>query len=438
MPVAIVSGPGNYEIKMAYNPIIINVVTTGVTPVIFVDVYFAGVYYKTVSANSPDAINGGNGSWAIDISDVCQEFMRSEPPLFATLVGQEQRSNGSMVMCTVKVRGSSVANGITYPDSPIPLQATMDNAAAGGGGMSPQGNPSWVVINGALQLGQEPNPETFLQTNVRGNVAPGRKVYNMYTNPRLAAGKNDYMHLPVYLPLDYYAPPGQPYIPQSTYLGILVDNWYYFSPFPLNVTNNAIYYLPAGPKEALAAFTTKAAGAPALNFNTIKSYRLVLDVQGNPLVLGTTIWISRPIRVRSGCGRRFRFLNWLGHFESISMDEATVDFGVTAARWQQYNPGDFTSHARANHSQRRYNVRANDEITVTGYFEEGDMPFVEQFLSSPTMYEETQATGGQLYGFLRAMVMLDCTVQTAKVDERWIYEVTVKLQPSVERITMRS
>lgn len=439
-----VSTPSANEIKMAYNPIQITVFTSGINPAVYVDIYMNGTYYKTISGTSPTGSFSGFNYWQFDIRDAAQEYLRTIAPYFAIAANQTQPLNAGVALCTVKVRGSSVTGGFTVPDTPVPVQATVDNPAVPGGGVTAAGAPSWMILNGALQLEQDPVPATFLPANNPGFLLAGYKIWNLFTNPRLTATKDTLMRLPVIIPTDGLTPGAGPIVASDNYYLIVEDdtgNFYYFTnPGPVYATystfqNTSVYYLPAGPKN-FAGLGVAFGSVP--NWDTIKRYRMILTPTSFSIA-GTMRWKSPWITITKPCAesKRFIFANWLGHYDTITFDEFQEEFRVSAAGWEQYNIGNFNSIGKEAFGKHRYNVRSSELVTVTGYFKESEMFHVKQFLSNPLCYIEMKGTAGQL-DYMLPVRLLDVTAMTRKVDERYIYIITVQVEPANERINIRN
>src|SRR5690349_10021396 len=99
MPInSILEQPLGNSLRAAYRPIRISVnaqSTSGdkvVPPVVYCDIYFAGVYYKTISKTQYSELKllsaaGEDPSWLVrydfDIQDLCQEYLKCQLAPFA-------------------------------------------------------------------------------------------------------------------------------------------------------------------------------------------------------------------------------------------------------------------------------------------------------------------------------------------------------------------
>lgn len=154
MSVSLITQPSN--LMAAYRPIVFIAAATGLPPVVYCDVYFAGVYYKTFSKTQPLA----NGNYQFDISDAAQEFLTSLiSPNGGSLVVSNQES---IVSCYCMFRGSITdANGFIVPDVVVPVQATSSQPAVSGSGFQ---SATFYIVNATLQHQNNQNLTTHLNS----------------------------------------------------------------------------------------------------------------------------------------------------------------------------------------------------------------------------------------------------------------------------------
>jgi len=436
------TSPGSWQLKLAYQPIVCTVTCSGTTPVCYLDIYIQQVYYKTMASTTRTSGSAGTPIFEFDIRDALQEYLRTLVPNLRSQVPEQV--NGGLVYCFVKGRGSSVnAFGYTVPEGPIPVQGTVDTAPVGGGGVkSPvTGNDSFIVLNGTLQLEQDPDAETYLSNN---QLQPGRldNVYNLFFNPKMWVQETDWMNLPVLF--DHAAVNGG----QSGSYAVTILAHYIDGrniPFWLGVTHvlfsDTLYYLPAGPKnfEGLPPAVAVPPGTPTTpEWPKIEYYQIELELGNfaNPPVR----WKSPPIYVKhyqDQNRKRFRFVNWMGVYEFINFEKFEEEFKTASTSWAKYNQGNFTQRGKEEVGRMRYNVRSNELITAVGCFIESDMWFVKQFLSTPMAFEEKKGTAGQA-DYLLPIVLQDATIVSRKMEERWYYEITIQYEPANERINIRN
>jgi hypothetical protein len=142
-------GPNSEEPVAAYRPIIFLIATNTPTednPVAYCDIYFNGVFYKTIAKSQLVTING-NVVYMFDIQDAAQEFL-------GKFIGDNGGDNiltadPLVASCFCRFRGSSIdTEGFTIPETAIPVQGTANtNPTAGGGTQS----NTFYVVNATLQ-----------------------------------------------------------------------------------------------------------------------------------------------------------------------------------------------------------------------------------------------------------------------------------------------
>lgn len=129
MSISIISQPTANSLKAAYRPIIISGSVSPFAPVVFCDVYFSDIFYKTLSVSSPGT------NFQFDIQDAIQEYLKK----FIAPNGNSNIAAAASLFVTVtcKLRGSSVdVNGFTIIEGTVPIQATGSSSAVAGDGTS--------------------------------------------------------------------------------------------------------------------------------------------------------------------------------------------------------------------------------------------------------------------------------------------------------------
>lgn len=153
MPInAIISQPIPDDIQAAYRPVVLRVSAnkTGgdpVPPVVYCDIYFNGVFYKTLSKTIFSKKNIVDTEWEFDIQDAAQEYLRKT-------LGQ----NGGGQILTVpfilsrtfcKFRSSGVdGNGFIAPEGTAPIQGSVGIDPVDGTGTV---SNDFFVVNATLQ-----------------------------------------------------------------------------------------------------------------------------------------------------------------------------------------------------------------------------------------------------------------------------------------------
>jgi hypothetical protein len=149
MPItAITSQPPSNSLNAAYRPIIFQVTATPTTgsgqpPVVYCDIYFGGVYYKSLSKTLPLT----SGEWQFDIQDAVQEYLRK----YLAPNGGANIYNAAPAMTRLycRFRSSGITtDGFVLPDGLVPIQGTGSSNPVGGTGV--QSNTMYTV-NSTLQ-----------------------------------------------------------------------------------------------------------------------------------------------------------------------------------------------------------------------------------------------------------------------------------------------
>lgn len=145
MSVTIIKQPPSNSLNAAYRPILIICnaeqgspsPSKFIPPVVYCDIYFNGIYYKTISNTIPENVpvyGSVPAQFVFDIQDACQEFHKKHLPNNPQTAILE--TNGIMMFVACKIRSSTVdVNGFTNPDTPIPVQGTGYHPPVPGGGV---------------------------------------------------------------------------------------------------------------------------------------------------------------------------------------------------------------------------------------------------------------------------------------------------------------
>ncbi|HTD94234.1 MAG TPA: hypothetical protein VK644_10495 [Chitinophagaceae bacterium] len=153
MPIGtFLSQPFTDGIYAAYRPVILQVSATrtdGATtpPVVYCDIYFNDVYYKTLSKTQYAAINGPYSEWQFDIQDAAQEFLK----YFLADNGDVDvvEAFPLVVKAQCRVRSSGYdANGFITSENTTPVQGTGSTPPVSGTGY---GSNFFYILNATLQ-----------------------------------------------------------------------------------------------------------------------------------------------------------------------------------------------------------------------------------------------------------------------------------------------
>lgn len=153
MPItSILTQPASGSINAAYRPIVFLVRATNtdgsnIPPVVYCDIYFNAVFYKTIAKTHFKVLNSGNSDWQFDIQDACQEVIAKR---IGVNGGSELIKADDLyksVYCKFRSSGYN-GNGFITPEGATPIQGTGLTAPTAGTGT--QSN-SFFILNATLQ-----------------------------------------------------------------------------------------------------------------------------------------------------------------------------------------------------------------------------------------------------------------------------------------------
>lgn len=153
MPIgSILSQPIGNSINAAYRPVILRVGATNTDntprpPVVYCDIYFNAVFYKTLSKSQYTLLNIANSEWQFDIQDAAQEYLKK-------YLGANGESSIEDVLpiivrtfCRFRSSGYD-ANGFITTENTAPVQGTSEaDPVSGTGTMSDE----FYIVNATLQ-----------------------------------------------------------------------------------------------------------------------------------------------------------------------------------------------------------------------------------------------------------------------------------------------
>jgi len=192
MPItAITVQPPANTVHAAYRPILFQVTAESTfgpflpVPVVYCDIYFGGIYYKTLSKT----LALSSGEWQFDVQDAAQEYLRK---YLAPNGGTEiYPATPSMTKLFCRFRASGINDdGFIVPEGVVPVQGTGNGAPIAGTGL--QSNTVFVV-NATLQHEDNQDLATHLNNfktgTWSGNAFP---LTHRPVRYRLNVGDNDY------------------------------------------------------------------------------------------------------------------------------------------------------------------------------------------------------------------------------------------------------
>lgn len=424
---------------------------------VYIDFGAGSAYYKTIVGYPPPS--GGGIFYVFDIQDAVQEAIQTYIPTINSVGWQQSnadlRTSQSTTFC--KFRGSTYdGDGLLVPNGPIPIQATASTPAVDGGGT---GSNAFYVLNASILPSLDSIYQNRLEQvlQLKQNTLPTVPVdYMCYTLSDIPKTDfftaleelpkcstiyaDDYGSLPIEIldwPVDgalstthrncqvyvYY---------QNNGVGAVSDA------LLINTTLVGVgtWYLPCGLKEIF--FLAPGVEAAFRNVNNNIYYHIVIfDVDAAEYA-----YVSPKFKVGTRVLERKRlwFLNTYGHFDQVTFARTEENLVTTSS--EQFVPYTPTSPILPAQmvGRKRYNVRAHDEITVTGHFAEALLPWLKELMMSPLCMMEDVALLDNEAPTLTAVKVLDGTFKTRKTvaDNRAVYEVGITIRPAVDYITLRN
>ncbi len=152
MPInSILAEPGLNSLWAAYRPIPLRVEIQNTNgqrpPVVYCDIYFGNVYYKTLSKTMYWAVSEGYSFWEFDIQDAAQEYLKKVLPFNGD--SEIVQATGLMTKAFCRFRSSGYdADGFIKPEGIEPIQGTGTKAPVSGDGY--QSN-EFFIVNATLQ-----------------------------------------------------------------------------------------------------------------------------------------------------------------------------------------------------------------------------------------------------------------------------------------------
>jgi hypothetical protein len=414
------SRPSTKEIRVAYRPVYFNVTATAsngdpAPPVVYCDIYFNGVFYKTIAKSQYSAITVSNSQWEFDIQDAAQEYLRK----FIGLLNGTVVVNASTIALSayVKLRSSGIdTNGFIQAEGTAPIQATSGTAAVAGTGTQ---SPTFFILNASIQ--QE---ETLIPSNNLSEFKYDGWDFGIYSltkrpNPyMLCRGDSDYY--PVFdqmnngviskLRLNYRL------IGQSTWRQTTVN---------IAAASGNALYIPNGPANLASVF-------PLVSFNDIEEYYVQALTSANAIQL-TTVHnlLSNPCDDMM----RVHFVNYDGAIDAINFKKKNIDHDTKS---DSYETPMKSGDDRSLHGINRFNIKANDTYSVISTdYNEQHMKWLQQLFDTPAAWMELRGVyfEGDVYN---PIVVLDGKLNKVKYEDRFNYEVELTFKFSHDTITLRN
>jgi hypothetical protein len=148
--IAITRQPDQNALMAAYNEVIISAKVDDVPPVVFCDVYFNGMYYKSFFKTQPFSTDAPTSTsvFEFDLQDAAQEYLKYQVgPVDDAGI---EATVPCMIKCMCRVRSSTLnADGFTVPDGIPPVQGTGSTFPIGSS--SGTATNDFYILNCALQ-----------------------------------------------------------------------------------------------------------------------------------------------------------------------------------------------------------------------------------------------------------------------------------------------
>lgn len=150
---SIILQPVENSVYAAYRPVPVRVSATAnngggaIPPVVYCDIYFNDVFYKTLSKTQYSSLGGSNSEWQFDIQDAAQEYLQK----YIAPIGQSTIEEVTEIICAAfcRLRCSGINDdGFIEQDGTIPVQATSSSAATPGTGLQTN---TFYIVNSTLQ-----------------------------------------------------------------------------------------------------------------------------------------------------------------------------------------------------------------------------------------------------------------------------------------------
>lgn len=194
MPIeSFIAQPAPNTIKAAYRPVVIRVSATRTDadprpPVVYCDIYFNDVFYKTIGKTQYKQLNAGDSEWEFDVQDAAQEYLKK----FLAANGQADVAEAILVVtkCLCKFRSSGYdSNGFIETEDTAPVQGTGSSDPIAGTGTA---SNTFYIVNATLQHAD--NQQLAGHLNAYKNRTWGPQTFPLSHRPeyyKLCPGDSD-------------------------------------------------------------------------------------------------------------------------------------------------------------------------------------------------------------------------------------------------------
>lgn len=423
MPIlSIINQPATNSINAAYRPVVLTVRATATDggprpPVVYCDIYFNNLFYKTLSKSQFTALNVSDSDWQFDIQDAAQEYLRS----FLAENGGYFITNAAVMIASTycMFRSSGInSNGFIQSDGVAPIQSTGSTAAVSGLGTN---SNTFIVVNSTLQNEDNQDMNLHLAAFKTGtwaaNYFPLTHRPNVY---KLTTADSDYF--PVLLLAGAttftklrlnYTFTGQTTVRQTT-----------SNIIPVSLTS-AVLIVPNGIKNIDSIF-------PLINFSQVSEY-FIEGLSNSDVVLFTTT--LNHVSKHCDDTIRVHFVNYLGTIDAINFKLQTKEHEPKSSQWENSLKYPLDNHL---HGINRSNIKSNSTYKVSSTdYSESHMDWIEELFDSGKAWMEWIGTQGQADSYI-PIVISDQNFTPRKVDDRYFYELTLEFKLSHDKILIRN
>lgn len=169
MPIgAIISQPVANALRAGYRPVSFRVSATATDnnaqpPVVYCDIYFNSIFYKTISKTQYDVLNLANTEWLFDIQDAAQEYLTKYLGNYGEAAIVEATPIITPCFCRFRSSGFD-SNGFIQSEGTEPVQGTSSSDPVSGTGSE---SVTFFILNATLQHEDNQDIATHLSYSKR-------------------------------------------------------------------------------------------------------------------------------------------------------------------------------------------------------------------------------------------------------------------------------
>lgn len=147
-----IAQPATNSVHAAYRSVIIHVEATSTNgnalpPVVYCDIYFNDVFYKTISKTQYSSLGVSSSEWQFDLQDAAQEYLQKHLAAIAESQIVEATPLVTKVLCRMRTSDYDAAGFIAH-DGTAPIQGTASSDPVSGTGTT---SNTFYIVNATLQ-----------------------------------------------------------------------------------------------------------------------------------------------------------------------------------------------------------------------------------------------------------------------------------------------